>query len=168
MDEESLRSIDPIFVNDLRSPGDVATFAELEAWYFPVSAQANVCKHSYTDQLLTRRNNCRLESFSCRQRWSNVFTLIMVWAEECRGAQNVAIPNTVQLPQTISSDRMHLLNSKTPRPSFDGRLEDHSQYKILADPARQLEKILRQEGHVGQIFYFLEESLERLKPRYIY
>ncbi|KAI1867021.1 hypothetical protein JX265_007597 [Neoarthrinium moseri] len=91
------------------------------------------------------------------------FTWTAVWAEECRRAQNIPITNPFETPASIFADRVHVLNPKPPGAGKGGNLEDLRQYQVLTDPAKQLEKVLKRDGHVGQVFYFSKESLERLK-----
>ncbi|KAI4593697.1 hypothetical protein KJ359_008976 [Pestalotiopsis sp. 9143b] len=178
LDDQELTAIEPIAVKDLRAPGAFATFAELKAKHFPVAAlDENVLCRRYTWPSPDDRLPIMLIQLNFLQgglivNWNpyhavgdgqTFFTWTEVWAEECRRAQGIPITKPAYTPDTILTDRKHVLNPKPPAPGPAGNLEDHPQYKILTDPAKQLEKLLRRDGHVGQVFYFSEESLARLK-----
>ncbi|KAI1855895.1 hypothetical protein JX265_011978 [Neoarthrinium moseri] len=178
LDEESLRDIKPIVVKDLRKPGEFPTFADLKSRHFPVSAlDENLLTRRYTWPAPGERIPIILIQLNFIQgglilNWNpfhvagdgkTFYTWTEVWAQECRRAQNIAIENPVRLPDGIFADRAHVMNPKAPGSSKKGRLEDHPQYNVMTDPANQLQKLLKPDGHVGQIFYFSEESLKRRK-----
>ncbi|KAK7739577.1 hypothetical protein SLS63_001923 [Diaporthe eres] len=178
-DKERLERIQPITVNDLRSPVSYPlTFAELRERHFPVSAfDPEIFTRRYTwpspgDRLpimLMQLNFIRgglilnWNPFHMIGDGTTFFTWTAVWAEECRRAQGLEIINPFELRQSIVSDRRHAISPQSPPSGRSGRPEDHPQYVLLSDPAKQLAKVLKSEGHVGQIFYFSKESLEQLK-----
>ncbi|KAK6193460.1 DL-glycerol-3-phosphatase [Pestalotiopsis sp. IQ-011] len=157
LDDQELAAIEPIVVKDLPAPGAFATFAELKAKHFPVAAlDENL--NFLQGGLIVNWN-----PYHAVGDGQTFFTWTEVWAEECRRAQGIPITKPAYTPDTILTDRKHVLHPQAPGPGRAGNLEDHPQYKILTDPAKQLEKLLRRDGHVGQVFYFSEESLARLK-----
>ncbi|KAK2605382.1 hypothetical protein N8I77_008221 [Diaporthe amygdali] len=178
-EKERLEHIQPITVNDLRSPEAYPlTFSELKERHFPVSAfDPEIFTRRYTwpspgDRLpimLMQLNFIRgglilnWNPFHMIGDGTTFFTWTAIWAEECRRAQGLHIPEPLELRQSIVSDRRHAINPQSPSSGKSGRLEDHPQYVLLTDPAKQLAKVLTSEGHLGQIFYFSKESLEQLK-----
>lgn len=178
-DKERLEGIQPITVNDLRSPEAYSlTFAELKAKHFPVSAfDPEIFARRYTwpspeDRLpimLMQLNFIRgglilnWNPFHMIGDGTTFFTWTAIWAEECRRAQGLEITKPFELRQSIVSDRRRAISPQGPLSGKAGRLEDHPQYVLLSDPAKQLAKVLKSDGHVGQIFYFSKESLEQLK-----
>lgn len=178
-DKERLERIQPITAKDLRAPGAYPlTFAELKEKHFPVSAfDPEVFTRRYTwpspeDRLpimLMQLNFIRgglilnWNPFHMIGDGKTFFTWTAIWAEECRRAQGLDISEPFELRQSIVSDRRHAITPRAPPSGKAGRLEDHPQYVLLTDPANQLAKVLKADGHVGQIFYFSKESLEQLK-----
>lgn len=178
-DKERLERIQPITVNDLRSPEAYPlTFAELKEKHFPVSAfDPKIFARRYTwpspeDRLpimLMQLNFIRgglilnWNPFHMIGDGTTFFTWTAIWAEECRRAQGLEITKPFELRQSIVSDRRRALSPQGSPAGKAGRLEDHPQYVLLNDPAKQLAKVLKSEEHVGQIFYFSKEALEQLK-----
>ncbi|KAF3001712.1 hypothetical protein E8E14_002544 [Neopestalotiopsis sp. 37M] len=178
LDLEELKTVEPIVIKDLRAPGAFATFAELKAKHFPVAAlDENVLCRRYTWPSPDDRLPIMLIQLNFLQggliiNWNpyhavgdgqTFFTWTEVWAEECRRAQGIPITKPAHVPDNILTYRKNSLNLKPPGEGRGGTIEDHPQYAIMTDPYKQLEKLLKREGHVGQIFYFSEESLARLK-----
>ncbi|ETS79167.1 hypothetical protein PFICI_09020 [Pestalotiopsis fici W106-1] len=178
LDLEELKTIQPIIVKDFQAPGAFATFSELKAKHFPVAAlDENVLCRRYTwpspeDRLpimLIQLNFLRggmiinWNPYHAVGDGQTFFTWTKVWAEECRRAQGIPITNPAHIPDDILTDRAHVLKPRFPGPDHAGKLENHPQYAIMTDPMKQLEKLLKRDGHAGQIFYFSEESLARLK-----
>ncbi|KAL1868529.1 hypothetical protein Daus18300_005963 [Diaporthe australafricana] len=178
-EKERLERIQPISINDLRSPGAYSlTFAELKERHLPVSAfDPEIFTRRYTwpspeDRLPIMLMQLNFIQGGLILNWNpfhmigdgtTFFTWMAIWAEECRRAQGLRISEPFELRQSIVSDRRHAINPQIPPSGRAGKLEDHPQYVLLSDPAKQLAKILKSEGHVGQIFYFSKESLQQLK-----
>ncbi|KAK1659592.1 transferase family-domain-containing protein [Colletotrichum godetiae] len=172
--------IEPVIINDLRhSETFTISFKELEVKHFPVS--------SFPAEVFTRcpiwpapgqripitivqanfiRGGLILNwnLFHLVGDGQTFYNWIRVWAEETRRAQGLAISDPVRYDDCIYMDRQIAQGFPQILPKgMAGRLEDHSEYTIVTDPATQLAKIATTDGHIGQVFYLSQESLRRLK-----
>ncbi|KAK8156400.1 hypothetical protein IWX90DRAFT_223781 [Phyllosticta citrichinensis] len=80
-----------------------------------------------------------------------------VWAEECRWAQGIPTADPVQLHW---SDREKVLESTGKNP---GKFEDHPQFTHIPFTPTELPPNLAADNHLGDVFYFSPESVEKLK-----
>ncbi|RDW66612.1 hypothetical protein BP5796_09361 [Coleophoma crateriformis] len=83
-----------------------------------------------------------------------------IWAEEYQRAQNLDIPNPIQLPETIFKDRELLMK---PSGRNAGHLKDHSEYTLLSFTPTGAPLKMASKNHRGQVFYFSPEMLQALK-----
>ncbi|CAI7573844.1 unnamed protein product [Penicillium discolor] len=88
------------------------------------------------------------------------YTWTKIWAEECRRAQGLEIPDPIRLPEAIWQDR-----ERVTKPSGDtaGKLENHPEYTLLPFTPPGAPPKMTSLSHCGQIFYFSPESLAGLK-----
>ncbi|KAJ5344693.1 hypothetical protein N7452_002697 [Penicillium brevicompactum] len=173
LDENDIESV---AVKDLRHRHDFPlTYQELKAKSFPVSAfDADIlCRGPVWatpgDQIPISLIQANFIRGGLILTW-NIFHMIgdgtsfylwtKVWAEGCRRAQSVDIPDPVQLPPAIWADREQAMN-----PSGDnhGRLEDHPQYTLLPSPPSGAPPKMLSPHHRAQVFYLSPEALKTLK-----
>ena len=163
-----------IVVKDLRDSFP-SSYAELKEKHFPVSAfdADTVCRRSVWPSAGDRLPISLVQANFIRGglilSWcilhmagdgTSFYTWTKIWAEGCRRAQGLEIPDPVQLPEAIWTDR-----EQVTRPSGKnaGNLEDHPEYTLLPfTPPGAPPKMLSQT-HRGQVFYFSPASLAELK-----
>ncbi|KAJ5984564.1 hypothetical protein N7481_006663 [Penicillium waksmanii] len=87
-------------------------------------------------------------------------TWTKVWAEECRRAQGLDIPQPVQLADAICKDRELVMKSSGRN---KGNIEDHPEWTLLPFTPPGAPPKMVSPHHRGQVFYFSPESLEALK-----
>lgn len=168
--------IETVVVKDLRHPHDFPfTYQELKAKSFPVSAfdGDHLCRGpvwaSPGDRIPISLIQANFIRGGLILTW-NIFHMIgdgtsfylwtKVWAEGCRRAQSLNIPDPVQLPLAIWTDREQVMK---PSGKNHGRLEDHPEYTLLPfSPPGPSPKMLSQH-HRGQVFYFSPQALKMLK-----
>lgn len=165
-----------ITFKDLRAPDAFPyTFAELKEKYFPLSAfETDVVMPRNVwpgagDRLWVSLAQASFIPGGLLLGWSILHMFgdgttfhvwMQVWAEECRRAQGLAIPDPVVLPPAIFKDRERLMRPSGRNP---GRLEDHPEYTLLPfTPAGAPPKITSR-NHRGQVFYLSPEALRSLK-----
>ncbi|OJJ42356.1 hypothetical protein ASPZODRAFT_77072 [Penicilliopsis zonata CBS 506.65] len=87
-------------------------------------------------------------------------TWLNVWAEGCRLAQGEDIPDPIQLPDAIWTDRKQVTR---PSGRNHGRVEDHPEYTLLPFTPTEAPPKMISPNHRGQVFYLSPESLAMLK-----
>jgi hypothetical protein len=163
-----------IVVKDLRQSFP-STFAELKSKHFPVASfdADTFCRRSVWpsagEQLPVSLVQANFIDGGLILSWcilhmvgdgTSFYTWTKIWAEGCRRAQGLAIPDPIQLPEAIWKDRDQVTQ---PSGKNAGKIEDHPEYTLLPfTPPGAPPKMLSTK-HCGQIFYFSPESLEALK-----
>ncbi|CAG7944375.1 unnamed protein product [Penicillium salamii] len=175
---QKLRSgeIESVVVKDLRHPDKFSwTYDELKAQSFPVSAfDANLlCRGSVWaapgERMPISLSQANFIRGGLILTW-NIFhmvgdgtsfcTWMKVWAEGCRRAQALDIPDPIQLHPDIWNDREQLMK---PSGKNHGRLEDHPEYTLLPFTPTGAPPKMLSPHHRGQVFRFSPESLKALK-----
>ncbi|KAK2803148.1 hypothetical protein FQN51_003892 [Onygenales sp. PD_10] len=87
-------------------------------------------------------------------------TWTRIWAEGCRRAQGLDIPDPIQLPEAIWEDPERVMG---PSGRNAGRFEDHLEYTLLPFTPPGAPPKMLSPSHRGQVFYFSPESLAVLK-----
>ncbi|KAK2789224.1 hypothetical protein FQN52_006316 [Onygenales sp. PD_12] len=92
--------------------------------------------------------------------YTSFYTWTKIWAEGCRRAQGLDIPDPIQLPEAIWEDRER---ATIPSGRNAGRLEDHPEYTLLPFTPPGAPPKMLSRSHRGQVFYFSPDSLLALK-----
>jgi hypothetical protein len=168
-----------IVVKDLRDPPDAfpMTYADLKAKHFPLSAfDGDTLFRRYSWPLpgerlpisLVQANFipgglvltwCLLHVFGD----GNTFlTWAKLWAEGCRRAQGLAVPEPVHLDSAMRADRERpgVMHASGRNP---GRLEDHPEYSLLPFTPPGAPPKMTSPSHRGHVFYFSPAALAALK-----
>jgi hypothetical protein len=90
---------------------------------------------------------------------TSFYTWTKIWAEGCRQAQGLEIPDPVQL-SALWEDRERMMRSSGRNP---GTLESHPEYTLLPFTPTEAPPKMISPNHRGQVFYFSPESLAALK-----
>lgn len=90
---------------------------------------------------------------------TSFYTWTKVWAEGCRQAQGLKIPDPIQLP-ALWVDRETVMK---PSGRNSGKIEDHPEYTLLPFTPTEAPPKMISPNHRGQVFYFSPESLSKLK-----
>ncbi|GKZ73650.1 hypothetical protein AnigIFM60653_010806 [Aspergillus niger] len=168
--------IEPIETRDLRAPGAFpTTYTELQAKAFPVAFfDADVlCRRSVWptpgERLPVSLLQANFIPGGLLLNWCVLHVVgdgttyqvwMKVWAEECRRAQGMAIPEPIELPEAIARDRECVMSASG---RTDGSLGSHPQYTLLPSaPSGAPPKMLAQ-NHRSQVFYFSPAALVALK-----
>lgn len=154
-----------------------SSYAELKEKHFPVSAfdADTVCRRgvwpSAGERLPISLVQANLIRGGLILTWcilhmagdgTSFYTWTKIWAEGCRRAQGLDIPDPLDLPDAIWTDREQVTKSSGKN---EGKLEDHPEYTLLPfTPPGAPPKMLSQT-HRGQVFYFSRESLAALKAK---
>ncbi|KAL4811208.1 transferase family-domain-containing protein [Aspergillus unguis] len=88
------------------------------------------------------------------------YTWTKIWAEECRRAQDLDIPEPLQLADAVWKDREQVMK---PSGKNKGRVEDHPEYTLLPFTPPGAPPKMASPSHRGQVYYFSPESLAALK-----
>lgn len=91
---------------------------------------------------------------------TSFYTWTKLWAEGCRRAQRLEIPDPIQLPEAIWKDR-ELVTKSSGRNA--GKLENHPEYTLIPFTPPGAPPKMLSTNHRGQVFYFSPESLAALK-----
>ncbi|KUI62833.1 Trichothecene 3-O-acetyltransferase [Cytospora mali] len=170
-------TFDFITFKDLRAPGAFpVTYRELKEKNFPVSFfdEDKLCRLSspfpnFDERLpvsMVQVNFvdggmimtwCLLHMFGDGKTY-NVW--LQVWAEECRRAAGLSIPNPYHMPKAMWKDRKRIMK---PSGRNAGRLEDHPEYVISPTKPTGAPPKMRSKSHRGQVFYFSPQALQELK-----
>ncbi|KAI9373481.1 transferase family-domain-containing protein [Aspergillus egyptiacus] len=83
-----------------------------------------------------------------------------IWAEECRRAQGLDIPQPIQFPAAVWKCRQQVMK---PQGGNAGKIEDHPEYTLLPFTPPGAPPKMLSPSHRGQVLYFSPESLVALK-----
>ncbi|KAJ5122434.1 Catabolic 3-dehydroquinase [Penicillium atrosanguineum] len=90
---------------------------------------------------------------------TSFYTWTKIWADGCREAQGLKIPDPIQL-SALWMDRETVMK---PSGRNSGALENHPEYTLLPFTPTEAPPKMISPNHRGQIFYFSPESLSALK-----
>lgn len=158
--------VDDLVVRDLRAPGAFpAPDAELQSKAFPVAL--------FNADVLCRRSVWLLQANfipgGLLLNWCTLHVVgdgtsyygwMAIWAEECRRAQGLKIPQPVDLPEAIFQGRERVMRASGRNP---GLLAQHPQYTLLPSAPLGVPPKMLARNHRTQVFYFPLASLAALK-----
>ncbi|KAJ1709591.1 alanine--tRNA ligase [Aspergillus flavus] len=173
LDDEA---IEDIVIQDLRVSDTFPTsYAELKSNSFPVaSLDADLlCRRSVWPSAGERLPISLVQANFIRGglllNWctlhlvgdgTSYFTWMKIWAEECRRAQGLYIPEPVELPPAVVRDRERVMRSSGRNL---GLLESHPEYTLLPFTPSSAPPKMMAQNHRAQVFYFSPEALQALK-----